>query len=75
MNVTLQDLKPEDIQPGSAVVEKHPHLFPKGEGTLKWQTRNKKRNGLAEAGAVLIINGREYINVPLYLRWLITKSA
>jgi len=75
MNDVMRDIKPEDIQPTKAVVERYPHLFPKGEGTLKWQTRNRQRNGLADVGAVLIINGREYLNIPLYLRWLTSKSA
>jgi hypothetical protein len=66
--------KPKDIWPADKFVEANPNLFP-SENTWPWQLRNRKHNGLSEAGAVLILNGRACIHEPRYMAYLASKVA
>jgi hypothetical protein len=64
-----------DIVSPELLVEENPDLFPKGKGSLDWAIRNRDRNGLSEAGAVILANGKLMLVRPRYLRWLLTHRA
>jgi len=40
------------------------------EGGIRWQIFNSERNGLAEAGAIIRIGRRIYIDADAYFAWL-----
>jgi hypothetical protein len=65
---------PEDLRPAGEFVEQNPHLFPT-KSSWPWQLRNRDTNGLRDAGAVLMINGKAYINVPRYMAAMAAKVA
>jgi hypothetical protein len=63
-----------DIQLASDFCKENPHLFPSGESSLKSQTRNRRYNGLTEAGAVVKRMGHLFIVKPNYLAWFAGRS-
>ena len=64
----------DDIVLASKFCEETPHLFPSGHSSLKSQMRNRKYNGLIEAGAVVKRMGHLFIVKPNYLTWFAGRS-
>jgi len=54
-------------------VECHPDLF--SDGQMSWLIRNRARNGLSEAGAVLQVGRKIYINKRKFLEWFMSQSG
>ena len=54
-------------------VECHPDLFT--DGQMNWLIRNREQNGLSEAGAVLQVGRKIYINKPKFLEWFMGQRG
>ncbi|MBA1444794.1 MAG: hypothetical protein M3H12_13840 [Chromatiales bacterium] len=63
----------EDIAEPDDLATEHPHLFTKGR--LDWLLRNRERNGLTKAGAVLMVGRKMYIHKQRFLDWFLSHSA
>ena len=64
---TQSDVLPDDVLTVKQFCEKY-RAFP--EGGVRWQIFNEDRNGLREAGAILKVRKRRYVDVPRYFTWL-----
>ena len=47
---------------------------PQSEGQLRWQLFNAKSNGLEEAGAIVRIGRRVYLDVDRYDDWIESQN-
>ncbi|MCG8091589.1 MAG: hypothetical protein JAY62_17770 [Candidatus Thiodiazotropha endolucinida] len=63
----------DDVISPDAMVEERPDLFTVGR--IDWYLRQRHRNGLAEAGAVLQVGRRMYLVKSRFVQWFITQSS
>ena len=55
------------------LVKEHPELFTVSQ--LNWLIKTRKKNGLAESGAILKISGKIYILRTLFFAWFRKQIA
>ena len=55
------------------IVKENPDLFT--DPQISWLLKTRKKNGLAETGAVLKISRKLYINKPIFFDWFLNQKA
>jgi hypothetical protein len=69
----LEPIALDDIVTPETFAQQYPDIAtPFG---IKWQIRNRHHNGLSDAGAVVVINGKTKLVRSRYTRWLATRVA
>lgn len=63
----------DDFEPQKVFAKQQQDKFT--ESQIAWLIRNRQSNGLQEAGAVVMVSRKFYINKPAFARWLLSQQA